>query len=273
MADQKITELPIKGTSAINLADYLLGIDSADGYQMLISDLAKKIIEAYNGSSLGGSARTLKSALDTIATNSGSNLATIETSTTASKAYAVGDYLVMNGILYKVTAAIASGGTITVDTNVTVAAAGDDIAAIAAKIGNTTMGTTATTITGAIAEHEADISGLNSNVTGYGSNTNGEYWKFLDGTLICAKRITASMNFTTAFGSWYETPSAIQFGDWPIPFISIPVAQVTVLSRMAIAESLQYLSPTSAGSSYFARPNSVQTQDTTVHIIGIGRWK
>lgn len=136
-----------------------------------------------------------------------------------------------------------------------------------ALLGNTSIaGIGGGTLTGA-------VSALNSNVTGYGSNTNGEYWKFLDGTLICAKRITASMNFTTAFGNWYETPSAIQFGDWPIPFISIPVAQVTVLSRMAIAESLQYLSPTSAGSSYFARPNSVQTQDTTVHIIGIGRWK
>ena len=31
------------------------------------------------------------------------------------------------------------------------------------KIGNTTMGTTATTLTGAIAEHEGDISNLNSN--------------------------------------------------------------------------------------------------------------
>lgn len=41
------------------------------------------------------------------------NLATIETTTTASQAYAVGDYLVYGGQLYKVTTAIASGGTIT----------------------------------------------------------------------------------------------------------------------------------------------------------------
>ena len=33
-------------------------------------------------------------------------------------------------------------------------------------LGNTSMGTTATTITGAIAEHEADISGLNSKLDG-----------------------------------------------------------------------------------------------------------
>lgn len=40
------------------------------------------------------------------------NLATIEPTTTASKAYAVGDYFVYSGQLYKVTTAIASGGTI-----------------------------------------------------------------------------------------------------------------------------------------------------------------
>lgn len=160
MADQKITELPIKGTSGINLADYLLGIDSAEGYQMLISDLAKKIVESYSGSSLAGSSRTLKNALDTIASNAGGNMATIESGTTASKAYAVGDYMVRNGQLYKVTAAIASGGTITVGTNVTAAAAADDIAGIGNKIGNTAMGTTATTITGAIKEHETDIGNM-----------------------------------------------------------------------------------------------------------------
>lgn len=36
---------------------------------------------------------------------------------------------------------------------------------IANKIGNVTMGTTATTITGAIAEHESDISTLQQNVS------------------------------------------------------------------------------------------------------------
>ncbi|MBR4377368.1 MAG: hypothetical protein IKP50_00565, partial [Bacilli bacterium] len=34
-----------------------------------------------------------------------------ETGTTASKAYAVGDHFIRNGILYKVTTAIASGAT------------------------------------------------------------------------------------------------------------------------------------------------------------------
>ena len=42
----------------------------------------------------------------------------VETSTTASKAYAAGDFFVKDNVLYKVSAAIAQGGTITVGTNV-----------------------------------------------------------------------------------------------------------------------------------------------------------
>ena len=46
-------------------------------------------------------------------------IADTEKTTTASKNYAVGDYLIYNNQLYKVTSAIASGATITVGTNVT----------------------------------------------------------------------------------------------------------------------------------------------------------
>lgn len=106
MADQIITERPIKQQSGFNLNSYLLGLD-ADSYRILISDLAKKIVEDYSGSTLAGSAQAVKTALDSIDST----------------------------------------------------------------IGNTAMGTTATTITGAIAEHERDISGLNSNFpqAGYGA--------------------------------------------------------------------------------------------------------
>lgn len=48
-------------------------------------------------------------------------IAPIESSLVASKAYAVGDQFVYNGLLYKVTAAIASGGAIVIGTNCEVA--------------------------------------------------------------------------------------------------------------------------------------------------------
>lgn len=104
MADQKITELPIKTSTGINLTDYLLGIDSAEGYQMLVSDIAKKIVEDYAGSSLAGSAQSITSAftqvpllagVNTILT-SGTDLNTVTTVGTYNASNAVARSL-MNG--------------------------------------------------------------------------------------------------------------------------------------------------------------------------------
>lgn len=62
-----------------------------------------------------------------IKTTENGMIATVEASSTASKAYAVGDYFYYTGKLYKATAAIASGGTITVGTNCTLAKLADDV--------------------------------------------------------------------------------------------------------------------------------------------------
>lgn len=67
-----------------------------------------------------GNANAAASAATTAATNAANAAkytAPTEASSTASKAYAVGDYFVYNGKLYITTSAIASGGTITPNTN------------------------------------------------------------------------------------------------------------------------------------------------------------
>lgn len=57
-----------------------------------------------------------------------SNLATIESNASAaSKAYAIGDHLVLNDVYYVVTAAIAHNDALLVGTNISVAKAGDEI--------------------------------------------------------------------------------------------------------------------------------------------------
>lgn len=56
------------------------------------------------------------------------NGATVEYTDTASKAYAVGEYLLCDSKFYKVTTAIAQGGTITPGTNVTKTNVGAEIA-------------------------------------------------------------------------------------------------------------------------------------------------
>ena len=53
-----------------------------------------------------------------------SNLAYVENSTTASRAYSVGNYVIINGVLCKITAAVANGGTLTSGTNYTAVGSG-----------------------------------------------------------------------------------------------------------------------------------------------------
>lgn len=68
MADQNITELPIKTNSGVAASDYMLGIDSAEGYQILVQDVAKYVVENYGLSNLLGSAQSVQSAFTALKT-------------------------------------------------------------------------------------------------------------------------------------------------------------------------------------------------------------
>lgn len=68
-----------------------------------------------------------------------SQIATVEASTTASKAYSANEYLVLGGVLYKVTANIAQGGTIVTEgagKNVDLATVGGELSAINSNLTN-----------------------------------------------------------------------------------------------------------------------------------------
>ena len=62
--------------------------------------------------------------------------AVIESSSTSSHAYAVGKFLTYNGILYKVTSAIAVGDTLTPGTNITATNVGDQIKSLNDSLGS-----------------------------------------------------------------------------------------------------------------------------------------
>jgi len=76
-----------------------------------------------------------------------STLATVETGTTSSKAYAVGEYLVYNGILYKVTTAITSDGqTLTPGSNITAVSVGAELTSLNNGLSNLTKNTFGTDV-------------------------------------------------------------------------------------------------------------------------------
>lgn len=62
------------------------------------------------------------------------NIATIEPTNTASQAYAVGEFLVYDGKLHKVTQAIAQGDTLTLGTNIVLDTVGSELSAINSKL-------------------------------------------------------------------------------------------------------------------------------------------
>lgn len=68
--------------------------------------------------------------------------ATVEESTTASRAYKVGEHLILNYVLYRVTVAIASGGTITPGTNCVQTTVGDEVANNCLRFENVTVSAT-----------------------------------------------------------------------------------------------------------------------------------
>ena len=67
--EQNITALPVKTNTGVANSDYFMGIDSAEGYQILIRDVAKYIMENYNGSTLARQAQTPKAAIDALNSN------------------------------------------------------------------------------------------------------------------------------------------------------------------------------------------------------------
>lgn len=67
-----------------------------------------------------------------------------------------GDYVLVDSL---------DEGTRKFDLGSHIASTGESVSELSNKIGDSTMGTTATTITGAIAEHEEDISSLSSSLS------------------------------------------------------------------------------------------------------------
>lgn len=109
----------------------------------------------------------------------------------------------------------------------------------------------------------------------YGSNANGSYQKFANGTLICWKYVTLNnVAMTTSWGSIYES-AAVSLGNWPETFIDIPtisLIQDFTGSGAGMVEAVKETSTTFVGNAYFWRATS-STFTLKYRIIGIGRWK
>lgn len=116
----------------------------------------------------------------------------------------------------------------------------------------------------------------NNNIS-HGSNANGKYVKFPDGTLICWVEHKTTTAINSAWGGVYESTTQQDLGTWPHAFISTPNVVVSPLrysgSVTAYLEQVSDTSTTAVGTSYYWCPRSHNSAAVGATIIGIGFWK
>lgn len=106
-----------------------------------------------------------------------------------------------------------------------------------------------------------------------GSNANGNYIKYYDGTMICFKTLSDSVAMTSSWGSLYE--GEMQLGNFAEEFIDIPevfYSNVSSTGAMVEGRGSTQISKTSAGSIYLCRATSI-TNTVKINVLAIGRWK
>lgn len=102
--------------------------------------------------------------------------AAVESSDTASQAYAAGDYVVVNGVLRKVKSAIAKGNTIS-DSNSTATTVGEELAGLGDSVSRSTF--------------TAQMSNISSDNKLYGIKANGIVSVWLDGAATLSSEVAA----------------------------------------------------------------------------------
>ena len=106
-----------------------------------------------------------------------------------------------------------------------------------------------------------------------GTNSNGRWTKWMDGTMICYKHIDfGSVVITTAWGSFYETASDYSCGNYPQAFVETPCISIMPINTCFV-EKRANTTATSWGSFWACRPAQYESFSLVVDCIAIGRWK
>ena len=153
----------------------------------------------------------LVAALDAKANTS--TLATVESTSTASQAYSVGDYLVYNGILYKVISAINSGETLTPNTNIEATTTGAELTSLNKSLPTLIEWKTAGQVTGktsiSLPSEYNEIFIISYAPTHY------IYLQFIPrGALVSSERLIANGFQSSYYGTWYVSETAVRLGSY-----------------------------------------------------------
>lgn len=105
-----------------------------------------------------------------------------------------------------------------------------------------------------------------------GSNSNGNYVKYYDGTMICTKKVSFNHTFTEPWGALFTT-SLIDLGDYAEPFLEVPTVNASIMSNYScFIQRIGDYSATKVGTTYLSRPVNTNALGY-IAIIAIGKWK
>ena len=106
-----------------------------------------------------------------------------------------------------------------------------------------------------------------------GTNGNGEYVKYADGTLICTFSRTRSVAVSSAYGALFYNGSTVGSGDFPAAFTAIPWVGITIDSSGGCWSALISGPTTANWGSYYILSGVSRAASTIVErYLAIGRW-
>lgn len=115
-----------------------------------------------------------------------------------------------------------------------------------------------------------------NNVLVSGSNENGNYIKFHDGTMICTgNKSVTSQPHGTSYGGLYRSNS-ITFDDFPVAFVEAPIVSVSIIESNAPNGCMLDIfdGPTTTNPGRFSTVKENSSPLTaTFGYIAIGKWQ
>ena len=115
-----------------------------------------------------------------------------------------------------------------------------------------------------------------------GSNENGNWIKFVDGTMICtATKVFETIDINNSWGNLYES-AELTLGNFPQPFISTPTGINCIMitnantNNKGSAGFIEYIvetTNTSWGKTAIAKATSSVAANIGLSLIAIGKWK
>ena len=112
-----------------------------------------------------------------------------------------------------------------------------------------------------------------SNIIESGSNSNGSWIKYSDGTMICYQSFTCNVNYSTTYGSGYYAEITDEIKSFPVSFIETPKVSVGLATNYGIGCALRDTNTEKCATNIFVYTFASRTDTITLNIIAIGRWK